>query len=303
MRNKLQFKNTSLADRKEMLLATLFFLPFAVTFLIFTVFPVLAAVYYSFTNYSVVQSPIWVSLRNYKFLLTEDNLFIVALGNTVTFALLTGFIGFFASFFVAWIIDGLKFKKFFALAFYAPSITSGIAMSVIWLYFFSSDANGFVNNFLLNQGMIDKPILWNQDPSKIVYIVVIVSVWMGMGNGFLGFLAGFQNLSSEIFEAGKIDGVSNKFQELVYLVGPQMKPMLLFGAINSIVGAFNIFDVPLTLAGNPGPENAALTLVGHLNDYAFTRMDMGYASAIAVIIFMITFVLGRIAFRLFGSKD
>ena len=169
--------------------------------------------------------------------------------------------------------------------------------------FFSPDINGFLNHFLFELGVIQKPILWNQDPSKIVFIIVIVSVWMGMGNGFLGFLAGFQNLSAEILEAGRIDGVTNRFQELIYIVGPQMKPMLLFGAINSIVGAFSIYDVPLTLAGSPGPENSALTLIGHLNDYAFTRMDMGYASALAVIIFLMTFVLGRIAFRLFGTKD
>ena len=300
MKNKKRF---SRYDKKEAGLAVLFVAPFFILFFIFTVIPVISAVFYSFTNYSVVQSSIWVGLRNYRFLFTEDNLFITALSNTLIFALLTGAIGFFASFFVAWIIDTLRFKKFFALAFYAPSITSGIAMSVIWLYFFSADENGFINHVLMNIGIIDSPVLWNQDPSKVVYIIVIVTVWMSMGNGFLGFLAGFQNLSVEIQEAGRIDGISNKFQELIYIVGPQMKPMLLFGAVNSIVSAFNIYEVPLTLVGNPGPENSALTLVGHLNDYAFTRMDMGYASAVAVVIFLLTFICGRIAFRVFGTKD
>ena len=129
-------RGTFFVNYKEKIVALLFFAPFMIFFLVFTILPVLAAVFYSFTNYSVVQSPIWVGLRNYRFLLTEDNLFLVAFSNTVTFAFFSGFIGFFASFFVAWIIDGLKMKKFFALAFYAPSITNGIAMSVIWLYFF-----------------------------------------------------------------------------------------------------------------------------------------------------------------------
>lgn len=197
----------------------------------------------------------------------------------------------------------LKGKRFFALAFYAPSITSGIAMGVVWLYFFSPDRYGFINNFLYNLGFIDKPILWTQDPSKILVIVVIVSVWMGMGNGFLAFLAGFQGMDHEVFEAGKIDGIRNKLQELIYLTLPMMKPMLLFGAINTISASFGVYEIPMTLAGSPGYENASLTLVGHLNDYAFTRMDLGYASAIAVVLFAMAFIVGRIVFKVLDSKD
>lgn len=291
------------SDKTEMMVAILFFLPFAVLFCIFTILPVLIGVYYSLTTYSVIQPPMFVGLQNFKYLLTEDNTFIIALTNTLTFAFFSGIIGYFASFFVAYIINGLKFKKFFALAFYAPSITSGIAMSVIWLYFFSPDINGLVNSLLIQMGVIYKPILWTQDPDKILFVVVIVSVWMGMGNGFLGFLAGFQNMNQEMFEAGAIDGIKNKFQELIYIVFPQMKPMLLFGAINTIVGAFSIYDVPVSLAGNPGPNNAALTIVGHINDYAFVRMDLGYATAVTMVLFAITFTLGRIMFKVLDSKD
>lgn len=290
-------------SKREGIVATLFFAPFGILFLLFTVLPVIVAIVLSFFNYSVLQDPMFVGGYNYSFLFTQDDLFITALKNTLTFALFSGPIGYIVSFIVAWIINTLKGKKFFSLAFYAPSITSGIAMSVVWLYFFSPDRYGFVNNFLLQMGFIDSPILWTQNPDYIVVIVVIVSVWMGMGNGFLAFLAGFQNMDTEVYEAGKIDGIRNKFQELVYLTVPMMKPMLLFGAINTISGSFGVYDIPMTLAGSPGPENAALTLVGHLNDYAFTRMDMGYASAIAVVLFAMAFLVGRIVFRVLGSDD
>lgn len=290
-------------DRDEIIVAILFFLPFGAGFLIFTILPVIIGLCYSFTTFDVIQSPIFVGIRNFQYLLTEDNTFVIALTNTLKFAFFTGLIGYCASFIIAYIIDGLHFKKFFALAFYAPSITSGIAMGVIWLYFFSSDMNGLFNSLLIQNGFITQPILWTQDPSKVLIIVIIVSVWMGMGNGFLGFLAGFQNMNYEIFEAARIDGVHTKFQEMIYVILPQMKPMLLFGAINTIVGAFSIYDIPVTLAGFPGPDNAALTIVGHMNDYAFNRLDLGYATAISMVLFVITFTLGRIVFRVLGSKD
>jgi multiple sugar transport system permease protein len=194
---------------KERIIAIAFFAPFAILFIGFTIWPVLSAIYYSLTNFSIVQNPIYVGLKNYQYLFTEDNVFLVALTNTFSFAVISGMIGYCLSFIVAWIINNVRFKTLFALAFYAPSITSGIAMSIVWLYFFSPDAYGLINNTLIQLGIISKPILWTQNPSLILPVVAIVATWMGMGNGFLGFLAGFQNLSKEIFEAGSIDGVQN----------------------------------------------------------------------------------------------
>lgn len=286
-----------------MAIATLFFLPFGLLFLIFTILPVVIGLYFSMTTYSVIQDPVFVGIRNFQYLITEDNSFVLALKNTLTFAFFTGLIGYFASFFMAYIIDGMVGRKWLALAFYAPSITSSIAMSVIWLYFFSPDINGLVNSVLVRLGIIDSPILWTQDPDHILFIVTVVSVWMSMGNGFLAFLAGFQNMDRQIFEAGLIDGVHNKFQEMIYIVLPQMKPMLLFGAVNTIVSAFSINDVPTAMAGYPGPDNATMTIIGLMNDYAFSRLDLGYATAIAMVLFAITFILGRVVFKVLDSKE
>ena len=292
-----------LSGRRESAQALLLFAPFFILFFIFTVLPVLSAFALSLTTYSVVRPPVFVGIDNYRYMLSEDTVYLKAMTNTFIFAFFSGIIGYLMSFTIAWVIDSLKGRMAFALAFYAPSITSGIAMSIVWLYFFSPDSYGFINNALLQIGLLEKPMLWTKDPSLITFVVVFVSVWMGMGNGFLGFLAGFQNLSPEISEAGRIDGVSNKLQELIFIILPQMKPMLLFGAITAVANAFNIYDVPLTLAGSPGPENSSLTLVGHINDYAFTRLDLGYASTVAVFLFLTTFAIGQGLFRLLGSKS
>lgn len=162
----------------------------------------------------------------------------------------------------------------FSLAFYAPSITSGVAMSTVWLYFFSSDSYGLINNVLIRMGLISEPIKWTLDPQYILGVVVFISIWMGMGTGFLTFLAGLQGLNEEIYEAGMIDGIRNSVQELFYLTLPQMKPQLLFGAINGTVAAFGVFDIAVSVAGMPSPNYAAHTIVAHLYDYAFIRFDM-----------------------------
>ncbi len=277
--------------------------PFVILFTIFIVAPVLTAIGLSFTNYNMMQTPTFVGLNNYRLLFLDDEVFMTGLSNTLTFAIITGPVGYLLSFFAAWVINQLKFKRAFALAFYAPSICSGIAMSTVWMVIFSSDRMGYLNNILLNMGLVDEPILWNTDPTYIMGVVMFISLWMSMGTGFLVFLAGLQNISRSYYEAAAIDGVKNKFQELFYVTLPMMKPQLLFGAINAITGAFGVFDIAVSVAGMPSPNYSAHTIVAHLYDYAFIRFQMGYASAVAVVLFVITFVLGKIVMRALSSKD
>jgi len=280
-----------------------FMAPFVILFTIFIVAPVVTAIGLSFTNYNMMQTPRFVGLNNYRLLFLDDEVFMIGLANTMKFAIITGPIGYLLSFFAAWVINQLKFKRVFALAFYAPSICSGIAMSTVWMIIFSSDRMGYLNNILLNWGLIDEPILWNTDPTYIMGVVMFISLWMSMGTGFLVFLAGLQNVSKSYYEAAAIDGVKNKFQELFYVTLPMMKPQLLFGAINAITGAFGVFDIAVSVAGMPSPNYAAHTIVAHLYDYAFIRFQMGYASAVAVVLFVITFVLGKVVMRVLSSKD
>ena len=282
----------------------LFMSPFLVLFALFTIVPVLISLALSLTNYNMMETPDIIGITNFKLLILDDKEFLIALKNTLLFAVITGPISFFDSFIMAWLISNLKkLRNVFSLAFYAPSITSGVAMSTVWLYFFSSDSYGLINNVLIRMGLISEPIKWTLDPQYILGVVVFISIWMGMGTGFLTFLAGLQGLNEEIYEAGMIDGIRNSVQELFYLTLPQMKPQLLFGAINGTVAAFGVFDIAVSVAGMPSPNYAAHTIVAHLYDYAFIRFDMGYASAVAVILFLMTFVLGRVFMKVFSSKD
>ena len=178
----------------------------------------------------------------------------------------------------------------------------GVAMSTIWLILFSGDRYGYINNLLLRFGIIMEPILWTKDADYVLPVIMIITIWMSMGNGFLSFLAGFQNIDPSMYEAGRVDGIKNKFQELRLITIPLMKPQMLFGAINSIVGAFAVFDVATAVAGMPSPNYAAHTIVAHLYDYAFTRFNMGYASSVAMVLFLITFFLGRLCMRLFHDE-
>lgn len=288
--------------KRHNIVGYLFLSPFLVLFLLFVIVPVFVAFGLSFTDYNMIEAPKFIGLVNYSLLLMDDDIFIIALKNTFVFALISGPIGYIASFVMAWLINNLKGRNLFSLAFYAPSITSGVALSVVWLYFFSSDRYGLFNNLLINWGIISEPIKWTQDVSTILPVVIFISIWMSMGTGFLTFLSGLQTVSPDIYEAGMIDGIQSRVQELFYLTLPQMKPQLLFGAINSVVASFGAFDIATSVAGLPSSNYAAHTIVAHLYDYAFLRFEMGYASAVAMVLFVITFVMGRVLMRVLSDK-
>lgn len=278
-------------------------MPFLVLFIVFSFVPVAVAMYYSLTNYNMIQPAQFVGLQNYSQLLLDDDVFLISLKNTLLFAVITGPVGYLASFFMAWVITLVKRGRgFFSLMFYAPSLTSGVAMANIWMILFSGDRYGYINHLLLRWGLIMEPILWTKDAAYVMPVIMIISVWMSMGTGFLAFLAGFQNMDPSLYEAGRVDGIKSRFQELRYITIPMMKPQMLFGAVNAIVGAFGVFDVATAVAGMPSPNYAAHTIVAHLYDYAFTRFNMGYASAVAMALFAITFTLGRVCMHLFKDN-
>jgi multiple sugar transport system permease protein len=280
-----------------------FMAPFSILFTIFVIAPVLTSAYLSFTYFNVLESPKWIGWANYKLLFLEDDVFLIAIQNTLSFALITGPVGFFLSFFFAWMINPLKLKTVLALCFYAPSIASGIAMSVVWRIMFSGDRYGYLNNWLLRMGAIDEPYQWLAEASSMLPIIMFVALWMGMGTGFLVFLAGLQTVSTDLYEAGKMDGISSPLQEIFYITLPVMKPQLLFGSVMAVVAGFSIFDIATNLVGLPSPLYKGHTIVAHLYDFAFIRFEMGYAATVAVVLFIWTYGLGRILMRIFSSKD
>lgn len=278
-----------------------FLAPFLILLFIFTILPVFIAMSMSLTYDNVIQKSVFVGLQNYKNLFIDDEVFMTALKNTLLFAVVVGPVGFLASFIFAWVLNKFRHNTIFALAFYAPSLCSGVAMSQVWLWFFASDKYGLINYALMNMGLITKPIYWNQDSNYILPTIMIISIWMSMGTGFLVFMAGLKNVPQSLYEAAAIDGLQHNWQELWYVTLPSMKPQLLFAAINSVTSAFSVFEVATAVSGMPSPNYAGHTIVAHLYDHAFLRYEMGYASAVAVVLFTITFALGRVCMRVFRS--
>lgn len=282
----------------------LFVLPYLVLFLVFFVVPVAIAIGLSLTSFNVLQPPKWVGLANYVNLLLSDNQFVTAIKNTLVFSVVVGPLGFALSFVFAWLIDatGRRGRTFWTLLFYAPSI-AGAGITMVWKLIFSGDRYGILNNLLLRLGLLTEPRWWLTEQATIMPVIIIVSLWMGMGKGFLAQIAGFQSMPSELYEAGRVDGIPSRWHELWYITLPLMRPYLLVAAVLQVVESFAVFDIALSIAGFPSPQDAGHTVVTHLWDYAFRRFEMGYSSAIAVVLFVATYGLNRLLVRLLATGD
>lgn len=261
--------------------------PYLLLFILFTVVPVIFTISLSFTYYNFFEQPQFLLLENYRNLLLHDDVFMTAIRNTLLIAVITGPLSYIACFLLAWMINDFKpmTRAVLTTVFYAPSISGAIYM--IWQIMFSSDSYGYINSVLLQLGIINNPVLWLEDSRYVLTVVIIVSVWMSLGTSFLAFIAGFQGMDKSLCEAGSVDGISNRWQELWYITLPQMRPQLMFGAVMQITASFGVGDVSQNLAGLPSVDYAAHTIVNHITDYGFTRYEMGYASAIATILFLL----------------
>lgn len=260
--------------------------PFLLFFTLFTVIPVGASMVLSFTRYDVLNDPIFVGWDNYLRMFLEDGVFLIALKNTLQFAIITGPVGYILCFVFAWFINDLPpyARAFFTVVFYAPTLAN---VYFIFQYIFSADMYGLVNSVLINLGLLDRPIAWLSNTNYMLNIVIIVQLWCSLGTGFLSFVAGLQNLDPSLAEAGAIDGVRNRFQELFYITLPQMGGMLMFGAVMQIASAFAVGSISAAMLGNPSVDYAGHTLVLHIADFGNTRFELGYASAIAVVLFFL----------------
>lgn len=275
-----------------------FLAPYAILFFMFNILPVLASIFFSFTYYNVLEPPKFIGLDNYINLILEDDVFLTGVKNTFLIAVITGPVGYLMSFFFAWLINELPrwIRTIAVIVFYAPSIAGNIF--VIFSVFFRGDAYGYVNGFLMKVGIIDEPILWLVNPTYMLPICMVVILWMSLGTGFLSFVAGLQGVDRSQFEAGYVDGIRNRWQELWYITLPNMRPMLMFGAVMAITQSFGVADVTMTLCGFPSTDYAARTVVTHLIDYGSTRYDMGYASAIATLLFIVMILCNKVIQKL-----
>ncbi len=283
-----------------------FVMPYAILFTIFILAPVIMAVILSFTNFNAIQWPKFVGFLNYINLITGDDVFMkFVLPNTVKYALIVGVGGYVLAFLLAWGLSNLTKwpRTIFALILYSPSMTTGVAMAVLWKIMFTGDQTGYLNSWLMDIGAINEPIIWLSNAKFLLPIVIIIGLWSSMGVGFLSILAGLLNVDEALYEAAAIDGVKNRFQEMIYVTIPSMKPQMLFAAVMQIVGAFQNGMISTMLAGNPTPGYGAQLIVNHIEDYGFIRYEMGYAASVSVVLLLIVQIFSSVSTKLFGEKD
>lgn len=272
----------------------LMMLPYVVLFTLFTIIPVVMSFCLSFTYFNMLEAPKIVWFNNYLTLFLDDEIFIIAIKNTLIIAIICGPGGYLLSFVMAWLINELpgKLRTIITLVFYAPSL-SGNALS-IWTIIFSSDIYGYANSFLIKFGFISQPITWLTNSKYILPIVIIVQLWMSLGVNFLSLIAGLKGCDKTLYEAAAVDGIRNRWQELWYITLPQLKPQLIFSAVIQISSALGVGSITTSLAGFPSVSYAGHTIVNHLTDYGSLRFEMGYASAIATLLFVASIALNRL---------
>ena len=277
--------------------------PFMLIFIVYVVIPVISSAFLSFTSFDMLSMPKFNGLDNYKRMILDDEIFGTVVKNTLIFSCIAGPIAFILSFVLAWFINelGPKSRTLLSFLFYAPALVGNGYF--IWQTAFSGDSYGYVNSLLLSMGVITEPITWLSDARYTMIIIIVVQLWQGMGVSFLSAISGLQNVNSELFEAGAIDGIHNRWQELWYLTLPSMSHMLLFGAVMQIQGSFSVSAVAIAMAGYPSVEHSVDTIVSYMADVGSTRYEMGYASAITIVLFLMMFVCRLLVGKLFGKKE
>lgn len=264
----------------------LLMLPFLVFFFTFTLLPVILSLVLGFTNYDMLSMPTFAGFDNYMRMFFDDDVFLIAIKNTMIFALFTGPLSYLLCFLFAWLINEMrpKMRAFATVVFYAPALSGQVF--TVWLFLFSSDQYGIINGTLMKLGLLSEPIAWLSNPAYSMKVLIIVQLWLSLGTGFLAFIAGLQGVDTSLYEAAAIDGIRNRFQELWHVTLPSMVPQLLFGAVMQIVASFSVAEVSMQLAGFPSVEYSAETVVTHIIDYGTLRFEMGYASAMAGFLFI-----------------
>ncbi len=268
---------------------------------LFTILPILAAVGLSFTYFNMVDTPAFVGFDNYVRMLFDDDVFFIALKNTAIFAMITGPVSYILSFLTAWLIN--EFNRFvrtiLTLIFYLPSLAGNVYF--VWVYIFSGDSYGLLNDVLIRLGILNDPRQWLSDTTYMLGVVIVVILWLSLGTGFLAFVAGLQSMDRELFEAAAIDGIPNRFAELWYITLPQMVPQLLFGAVMQISTSFAVGYECMNLTGFPSTDYATHTLVLHILDFGQVRFEMGYACAVAVFLFAMMLIMWKAVNKLLSG--
>lgn len=269
-------------------------LPYILLFTLFIIIPIISSIVLSFTDYDMFSKPDFIGIKNYLSLFVNDTVFYTALKNTLVFAVITGPLSYFLCFLTAWFINEFPrwLRMILTLLFYAPSLSSSVYF--IWTFIFSGDTYGIANGFLMQTGIINEPVQWFTDTKYMLPVLMIVQIWMSLGTSFLAFIAGFQGIDRSLYEAADVDGIRNRWQELIYITFPLLKPQLIFSAIMQITASFSVSTISQQLCGLPSTKYAAHTLVLHIMDYGTIRYEMGYACAVSVVLFVFVLLVKKL---------
>ncbi|MDI9520285.1 MAG: sugar ABC transporter permease [Bacillota bacterium] len=266
--------------------ALLMLAPNIIGFLMFMVLPIFATLFFSFTEYDLIGTPKFVGLENYKTLLS-DPIIGITLKNTLYFTVLTVPIGMVFALLLAVMLDQeIGMKRFYRGAYFLPSITSMVAVSIVWQWIFNPEF-GLLNYVLSFFGI--KGIAWLSSSSTSLISIAIVNIWKNVGYNMMLFLAGLQGISTSYYEASELDG-ANRWQQFRYVTLPMLSPTTFFIFIMSIISSFQVFD-SVVLMTKGGPGRSSSVLVHYLYQNAFQYFSMGYACAIAYLLFFIVLLV------------
>jgi len=280
--------------RHNTLYGLIFVSPWLLGLLVFVIYPILASVFFSFTDYSIIKPPAWIGLENYRYLFVEDKLFLVSLSNTLYYAAIFVPLGTVVCVGLALILNmKVKGMAFYRMVFYLPSIVPAIAGSMLWLWLLNPQY-GLANELLR---LLHLPRLgWLSDPRWAKPSLILMSLW-GVGGGIVIFLAGLQDIPEHLYEAAELDGASS-FRKLIHVTLPMLTPSIFFSLVMDLIGAFQYFTAAYVVSGGSGgPMDSTLFYALLLYRNAFSYFKMGRASAMAWILFLIVFVLTYLLFR------
>jgi len=281
--------------KKLSLTPYLFLIPALLVIAVFVLYPIVAVVYYSFTDYNISTPPEWVGLKNYQQLM-KDPIFWQALSHSLIYLIVTPTLIFLSILLAIVVNRKLPGIHAFRALFFIPAISGSIAVGIAWRLML--DTNGIINGTLLSLGILKEPIQWLAEPAYTLPIAMMLTTWLGVGYYMMVFLAGLQNIPEELYDAALIDGCNN-FQKHWYISLPGLRPQIVFVAVISSLAALKVFDEIYILTNRTGGIlDSGVTMVFYLWRQAFRLTHAGYASAIAIVLLVITLVFSMMNVRL-----
>jgi len=283
-------------SHREAIWAYIFISPWIIGFLVFTIGPMLASLYFSFTDYNIIDPPVWTGLDNYQKVFFEDPLFWHSLKRTLYFALLALPLGLLFGFFLALLLNqDIPGVNLWRTIYFLPSVIAGVAVALLWIRIFNPKV-GILNPFLENVLGIKNPPGWLNDPDWAIPALVLISLW-GVGGSMIIYLAGLQGIPTHLYEAAKIDGANSR-QRFRHVTLPLMTPVIFYNLVLGLIASFHYFtEVYVATSGDGGPLRSTLVYNLYLYQNAFRFFDMGYASALAWVLFLIVLVVTILVFR------